>query len=93
MAVLALAAGYEFLAYLLFAVALYVARAVKAAPDKTTADAATLVSTLLADEERTEQAHVGSKTLDALNELISAGNLWDSAVNEAMLIVEKDDRK
>ena len=36
-AVLALAAGYEFLAYLLFALALYVARAVKAARDKTDA--------------------------------------------------------
>ena len=43
-AVVALAAGYEFLAYLLFAVALYIARAVKPAPDKS--DIATLVSGL-----------------------------------------------
>ncbi|KAF7794974.1 hypothetical protein EIP86_006117 [Pleurotus ostreatoroseus] len=74
-AILALAAGYEFLAYLLFALALYVARAVKAARDKTDAP---------------NQVYV--KTMEALNELISAGNLWDSAVNEAMSIVEKDEQ-
>lgn len=33
------------------------------------------------------------KTLDALNELISAGNVWDSAVNEAILLVESEERR
>ena len=33
------------------------------------------------------------ETLDALHELISAGNLWESAVNEAMSIVEKEEQK
>lgn len=31
--------------------------------------------------------------MDALNELISAGNVWDSAVNEAMSIVESDESR
>lgn len=33
------------------------------------------------------------KTLDAAKELISAGNVWDSAVNEAMSIIEKEERR
>ncbi|THG96918.1 hypothetical protein EW026_g5006 [Hermanssonia centrifuga] len=70
-AVLALAIGYEFLAILLLAVALYVARAVSPTSDQN--DVATL-------------------TLDAVSELIGAGNVWDSAVNEAMMIVEKEER-
>ncbi|PSS03321.1 hypothetical protein PHLCEN_2v3995 [Hermanssonia centrifuga] len=70
-AVLALAIGYEFLAMLLLAVALYVARAVSPTSDQN--DVATL-------------------TLDAVSELIGAGNVWDSAVNEAMMIVEKEER-
>lgn len=41
--ILLLAAGYEFVAYLLFAVALYMARAVKSTPEKTD-DPASLVS-------------------------------------------------
>ncbi|KAK7685830.1 hypothetical protein QCA50_011176 [Cerrena zonata] len=34
-----------------------------------------------------------NQTVDALNELISAGNVWDSAVNEAMSIVESDESR
>ncbi|CAL1713977.1 unnamed protein product [Somion occarium] len=34
-----------------------------------------------------------NQTMDALNEVISAGNVWDSAVNEAMSIVEADERR
>lgn len=34
-----------------------------------------------------------NQTIEALSELISAGNLWDSAVTEAMSIVEKDEQK
>ena len=34
-----------------------------------------------------------SKTLDALNELISSGNVWDSAVNEAMMLIENEERR
>lgn len=89
--VVALAAGYEFLAYLLFAVALYVARATKAAPDKL--DTANLVSISPSSDTSVHLIPSGNKTLGALNELISAGNLWDSAVNEAMSIVEKDEQK
>lgn len=33
-----------------------------------------------------------SSTMDALTELISAGNVWDSAINEAMSIIEKGER-
>lgn len=36
---------------------------------------------------------IAFQTLDAVNELISAGNVWDSAVNEAMAIVEKEERR
>ncbi|KAI0339726.1 hypothetical protein BDW22DRAFT_583207 [Trametopsis cervina] len=39
-----------------------------------------------------EKSNAATLTLDALNELISAGNVWDSAVNEAMSIIEKDER-
>ncbi|GJE93841.1 hypothetical protein PsYK624_100050 [Phanerochaete sordida] len=70
-AVVALAAGYEFLGLLLLASALYFAKAIR--PTQDVAD-----------------AH--ASTLDAVNELISAGNVWDSSVNEAMSIIEKDER-
>ncbi|PIL30417.1 hypothetical protein GSI_07604 [Ganoderma sinense ZZ0214-1] len=33
-----------------------------------------------------------SQTLHALNELISAGNVWDSAVNEAIVLIENEER-
>ncbi|KAH9930256.1 uncharacterized protein B0H18DRAFT_930516 [Fomitopsis serialis] len=33
-----------------------------------------------------------TSTLDAVNQLIRAGNIWDSAVNEAITIVEKEER-
>ena len=33
------------------------------------------------------------QTLDALNELISAGNVWDSVINEAMSLIEKEERR
>ena len=29
----------------------------------------------------------------AIPELISAGNVWDSAVNEAMLLIESEERR
>ena len=38
------------------------------------------------------QAHP-FQTLEALNELISAGNVWDSAVNEAILLIESEERR
>ncbi|EKM50723.1 uncharacterized protein PHACADRAFT_264171 [Phanerochaete carnosa HHB-10118-sp] len=70
-AVVALAAGYEFLGLLMLASVLYFAKAVR--PIQDVADAHAL-------------------TLDALNELISAGNVWDSSVNEVMSIIEKEER-
>ncbi|KIP01829.1 hypothetical protein PHLGIDRAFT_131086 [Phlebiopsis gigantea 11061_1 CR5-6] len=70
-AVVVLAAGFEFLGLLLLAGALYYARANR--PAQSVPDAEVL-------------------TLDAVNELISAGNVWDSAVNEAMSIIEKEER-
>lgn len=70
-AVLALAAGYEFLGLLLLAGALYFAKATR--PPQEVADAHAL-------------------TLDAVNDLISAGNTWDASVNEAMGIIEKEER-
>ncbi|KZT07191.1 uncharacterized protein LAESUDRAFT_118866 [Laetiporus sulphureus 93-53] len=39
-----------------------------------------------------EKASTMTATLDAVNELISAGNVWDSAVNEAVSIIEKEER-
>ena len=34
-----------------------------------------------------------SQTLEALNELISAGNVWDSAINEAIMLIENEERR
>ena len=31
--------------------------------------------------------------MDALNDLISAGNVWDSAVNEAIMLIENEERR
>ncbi|KAL7280304.1 hypothetical protein ACG7TL_005218 [Trametes sanguinea] len=39
-----------------------------------------------------ERSDTTKQTLDALNELISAGNVWDSAVNEAMMLIENEER-
>ncbi|KAI0737361.1 hypothetical protein C8Q80DRAFT_1213914 [Daedaleopsis nitida] len=44
---------------------------------------------LYADMEKNDST---AQTLDTLNELISAGNVWDSAVNEAMLLIESEER-
>ena len=33
------------------------------------------------------------QSLHALNELISAGNVWDSAVNEAIVLIENEERR
>ncbi|TCD71725.1 hypothetical protein EIP91_005491 [Steccherinum ochraceum] len=38
------------------------------------------------------RATIMSSTASALNELISAGNVWDSTMNQAMVIVEKEER-
>ncbi len=89
-AVLALAIGYEFLAILLLAVALYVARAVSPTSDQN--DVATLVGLFLSTEVSILLTGQTGQTLDAVSELIGAGNVWDSAVNEAMMIVEKEER-
>ncbi|KAI0730501.1 hypothetical protein C8Q76DRAFT_792656 [Earliella scabrosa] len=39
-----------------------------------------------------EKHNSTAQTLEALNELISAGNVWDSAVNEAILLIESEER-
>ncbi|KAH9893577.1 hypothetical protein C8Q73DRAFT_666252 [Cubamyces lactineus] len=39
-----------------------------------------------------EKSDTTKQTLDALNELISSGNVWDSAVNEAMMLIENEER-
>ncbi|KAI0630645.1 hypothetical protein C8Q77DRAFT_1134419 [Trametes polyzona] len=39
-----------------------------------------------------EKSDTTQQTLDSLNELISAGNVWDSAVNEAMMLIENEER-
>lgn len=88
-AVVAFAAGYELLTMLLLALALYAARAT--APLIEGSDAVGLVSFI--SIPRGSNKSDALKTLDAVNELISAGNVWDSAVNEAMSIVEKDERR
>ncbi|KAH8077867.1 hypothetical protein BXZ70DRAFT_962032 [Cristinia sonorae] len=44
-------------------------------------------------KSRASRAVSVNLTVTALNELISAGNVWDSAVNEAMAIVEKEERR
>lgn len=31
--------------------------------------------------------------MDALNDLISAGNVWDSAVNEAIMLIENEEKR
>ncbi|KZT68657.1 hypothetical protein DAEQUDRAFT_670985 [Daedalea quercina L-15889] len=40
-----------------------------------------------------ERAATTASTLDAVNQLIRAGNVWDSAVNEAISIIEKEERR
>ncbi|KAJ8472583.1 hypothetical protein ONZ51_g8426 [Trametes cubensis] len=40
-----------------------------------------------------EKSDTTKQTLDALNELISSGNVWDSAVNEAMMLIENEERR
>ncbi|TFY58814.1 hypothetical protein EVJ58_g6178 [Rhodofomes roseus] len=39
-----------------------------------------------------EEVKTTAATLDAVNQLIRAGNVWDSSVNEAISIVEKEER-
>ncbi|KAI0690876.1 hypothetical protein C8T65DRAFT_671113 [Cerioporus squamosus] len=39
-----------------------------------------------------EKATSTTQTLEALNELISAGNVWDSAINEAIMLIENEER-
>ncbi|RDX51367.1 hypothetical protein OH76DRAFT_1454933 [Lentinus brumalis] len=39
-----------------------------------------------------DKANSTSQTLEALNELISAGNVWDSAINEAIMLIENEER-
>ncbi|KAI0079419.1 hypothetical protein K474DRAFT_655010 [Panus rudis PR-1116 ss-1] len=48
-----------------------------------------MVATARAQASKAESIN---QTVNALNELISAGNVWDSAVNEAMTIVETEDQ-
>ncbi|KAI0682301.1 hypothetical protein BC835DRAFT_1424662 [Cytidiella melzeri] len=45
-----------------------------------------------AAKPQTADSTAPALTLDSLSELISAGNVWDSVVNEAMAIVENDER-
>lgn len=52
---------------------------------------AALVVYQLAKSQASRVSNMDS-TVTALNELISAGNVWDSAVNHAMSIVEKEER-
>ena len=87
-AVLAFAAGYELLSMLLVAIALYVARAVR--PEEVASNAPALVCSWLYSFRR---ILTQLQTLDALNELISAGNVWDSVINEAMSLIEKEERR
>ncbi|KAI0691792.1 hypothetical protein C8T65DRAFT_670380 [Cerioporus squamosus] len=39
-----------------------------------------------------DKATSTTQTLEALNELISAGNVWDSAINEAIMLIENEER-
>ncbi|KAI8985660.1 hypothetical protein BD414DRAFT_488809 [Trametes punicea] len=39
-----------------------------------------------------EKSDTAKQTLEALNDLISAGNVWDSAVNEAMMLIDNEER-
>ncbi|KAI0364683.1 hypothetical protein BV20DRAFT_1116256 [Pilatotrama ljubarskyi] len=39
-----------------------------------------------------EKSDTAKQTLESLNELICAGNVWDSAVNEAMMLIENEER-
>ncbi|KAI0676118.1 hypothetical protein C8Q78DRAFT_1008116 [Trametes maxima] len=39
-----------------------------------------------------EKSDTTKQTIECLNELISAGNVWDSAVNEAMTLIESEER-
>ncbi|KAI0640721.1 hypothetical protein C8Q79DRAFT_994564 [Trametes meyenii] len=39
-----------------------------------------------------EKSDTTKQTIESLNELISAGNVWDSAVNEAMMLIESEER-
>ncbi|KAL1940873.1 hypothetical protein VTO73DRAFT_7914 [Trametes versicolor] len=39
-----------------------------------------------------EKSDTTKQTLDSVNELISAGNVWDSSVNEAMMLIENEER-
>ncbi|CDO69688.1 hypothetical protein BN946_scf184851.g76 [Trametes cinnabarina] len=39
-----------------------------------------------------DKSDTTNQTLDALNELVSSGNVWDSAVNKAMMLIENEER-
>ncbi|OJT13494.1 hypothetical protein TRAPUB_9959 [Trametes pubescens] len=39
-----------------------------------------------------EKSDTTKQTLESVNELISAGNVWDSSVNEAMMLIENEER-
>ncbi|EED78953.1 predicted protein [Postia placenta Mad-698-R] len=45
-----------------------------------------------AEKVLSEKASIMSATLRVLNDVISSGNVWDSAVNEAMAVIEKEER-
>ncbi|KAM5541422.1 hypothetical protein V8D89_004976 [Ganoderma adspersum] len=70
-AVLCFSTGFNLLAVVFIAAAIYVRYVVQA--DHSTSDSL-------------------SQSLHALNELISAGNVWDSAVNEAIVLIENEER-
>lgn len=90
--VLALSAEYYFLALFLLAVALYLVRTANAQASR--AEAMNLVSPVASHHFIPSfSAHLRNQTVKTLDELISSGNQWDSVVNEAMTLIERDERR
>ncbi len=83
-AVVFLAAGFNLLAVVFIAAAIYVRYVVQA--DYSTSDSLSQVSRPPSLSSSFEGAD-SLQMLPALNELISVGNVWDSAVNEAIVLI------
>ena len=88
LAVVILSTGYLFIAMIPLSAAIYVRYVMQADADK--ANSTTQVSRAIL---RPDDVADYSQTLEALNELISAGNVWDSAINEAILLIENEERR
>ncbi|OBZ73867.1 hypothetical protein A0H81_06451 [Grifola frondosa] len=90
-AMIVVSAGYYFLCLLLSGIAIYMYCNSVAESDK--ADAMDQVS-VQGSSSSNHNYRYGwiTQTLDAVNELISAGNVWDSTMSEAINIIENEER-